>query len=80
MLYWANDLEQSQVAPGATVLGTILSSDKTNISVMTGGHVALADFCYLAQAPEITKETCIKIDAALMEFHQNKDVIILAGA
>jgi hypothetical protein len=40
MLYWANDLEQSQVAPGATVLGTILSLDKTNISAMTGGRIA----------------------------------------
>ena len=41
---------------------------------------ALADFCYLAQAPEITEETCMKIEAALMEFHQHKDAIILAGA
>ena len=40
MLYWLNDLEQSQVPPGATILGTVLSSDKTNISAMTGGHVA----------------------------------------
>ncbi|KAF8871276.1 hypothetical protein CPB84DRAFT_1818218 [Gymnopilus junonius] len=30
----------SKLPPGATLLGTILSSDKTNISNMTGGHVA----------------------------------------
>ncbi|KAJ3515808.1 hypothetical protein NLJ89_g1535 [Agrocybe chaxingu] len=33
-------LELDQLPPGATLLGTILSSDKTNISVMTGGRVA----------------------------------------
>jgi hypothetical protein len=33
-------LHQSQLLEGATVLGTVLSSDKTNISAMTGGHVA----------------------------------------
>ena len=31
---------QTQLGPGATLLGVILSSDKTNISVMTGGHSA----------------------------------------
>lgn len=31
---------KSQLPPGATVLGTILSSDKTNISVLTGDRVA----------------------------------------
>lgn len=31
---------QNELPPGATLLGTILSSDKTNISAMTGGRVA----------------------------------------
>jgi hypothetical protein len=34
------DMLQTQLGAGATVLGVILSSDKTNISVMTGGHLA----------------------------------------
>jgi hypothetical protein len=41
---------------------------------------ALADFHYLAQAPEITDDMCGMIGAALNEFHANKDAIILAGA
>ena len=32
-------LHQSQLLEGATLLGTVLSSDKTNISAMTGGCV-----------------------------------------
>ncbi|RDB31099.1 hypothetical protein Hypma_000008 [Hypsizygus marmoreus] len=31
---------QEQLPPGATLLGTVLSSDKTNISAMTGGRTA----------------------------------------
>ncbi|KAH9009863.1 hypothetical protein EDB85DRAFT_2162200 [Lactarius pseudohatsudake] len=31
---------QSQLPDGATLLGIVLSSDKTNISAMTGGHMA----------------------------------------
>jgi hypothetical protein len=31
---------QSKLPQGATLLGTILSSDKTNITAMTGGRVA----------------------------------------
>ncbi|KAH7917570.1 hypothetical protein BV22DRAFT_1026118 [Leucogyrophana mollusca] len=31
---------QDQLIPGATLLGIVLSSDKTNISVMTGNHMA----------------------------------------
>src|SRR6266550_7102157 len=31
---------QTQLGPGATLLGTILSSDKTNITAMTGGRSA----------------------------------------
>ena len=34
------DVDQSQIPAGATLLGTILSSDKTNISVLTGDRVA----------------------------------------
>lgn len=33
-------MKQKQLLNGATLLGTILASDKTNISVMTGDHVA----------------------------------------
>ena len=40
---------------------------------------ALTDFHYLSQAPEITDETCMKIQDALAEFHKHKDVIISAG-
>ncbi|KAF8189057.1 hypothetical protein BJ912DRAFT_850916 [Pholiota molesta] len=31
---------QKKIAPGATLLGTVLSSDKTNISAMTGNRLA----------------------------------------
>ncbi|KAH7906142.1 hypothetical protein BJ138DRAFT_1016684 [Hygrophoropsis aurantiaca] len=31
---------QSQIAPGASLLGVVLSSDKTNISIMTGNRMA----------------------------------------
>ena len=31
---------QSQFPAGATVLGTVLSSDKTNITTMTGARIA----------------------------------------
>jgi hypothetical protein len=41
---------------------------------------ALTDFCYLVQAPEITDVMCLKIEAALMEFHNNKKSIITSGA
>ena len=40
---------------------------------------ALANFRYLAQASEITAEMCMMIEGALAEFHQHKDVIVLAG-
>jgi hypothetical protein len=41
---------------------------------------ALADFRYLAQAPQITEEICGRIDAVLAEFHEHKDAVISAGA
>lgn len=41
---------------------------------------ALMDFRYLAQAPEITDATCLKIEATLKEFHDNKNAIIATGA
>ena len=41
---------------------------------------ALADFRYLSQAPEISDEVCTRIDDALQEFHDHKDMIITAGA
>jgi hypothetical protein len=40
---------------------------------------ALVDFRYLAQAPEIDDDVCIRIDEALKEFHMHKDSIIKAG-
>ena len=38
--YSLTNFLQTQLGPGATVLGVILSSDKTNISAMTGGRSA----------------------------------------
>jgi len=35
-----SDINQSQIPAGATLLGTILSLDKTNISVLTGDRIA----------------------------------------
>ena len=40
---------------------------------------ALANFWYLAQASKITAEMYMMIEGALAEFHQHKDVIVLAG-
>ncbi|KAJ7263033.1 hypothetical protein C8J57DRAFT_1231631 [Mycena rebaudengoi] len=37
---------------------------------------ALIDFRYLAQAPEIDKDTLLRMDAALQEFHEHKQHII----
>ena len=34
------DVDQSQIPVGATLLGTVLLSDETNISVLTGDRVA----------------------------------------
>ena len=41
---------------------------------------ALMDFCYLAQAPQISEAGCGKIDASLALFHENKQAILNAGA
>jgi hypothetical protein len=38
------------------------------------------DFRYLAQAPQISDQTCAEIDPALKEFHDHKDTIISSGA
>ena len=38
------------------------------------------DFHYLAQAPQISSQTCTKIDLALKDFHDHKDSIISSGA
>ena len=40
---------------------------------------ALMDFRYLAQAPEIDKAMCSKIEDALQEFHTYKASIVIAG-
>ena len=40
---------------------------------------ALADFHYLAQAPEITEEICKRIETALAEFHEHKNAVISVG-
>jgi hypothetical protein len=41
---------------------------------------ALMDFRYLAQLPEIDEGTCLKIEAALKDFHNHKQAILNAGA
>lgn len=41
---------------------------------------SLLDFHYMAQAPVITDDLCVKINASLLEFHNNKDAIIASGA
>ena len=41
---------------------------------------ALMDFRYLAQSMQIDEQMCMKIDAALKEFHDHKDSIIAVGA
>ena len=41
---------------------------------------ALADFRYLAQAPEISDTFCTKINDAIQEFHHHKGTIISIGA
>lgn len=41
---------------------------------------ALADFRYLAQAPEISDTFCTKINEAIQEFHRHKGTIISSGA
>jgi hypothetical protein len=40
---------------------------------------ALMDFRYLFQAPVMDETTCDKLSAALQEFHDHKDAIILEG-
>ncbi|KAG6373942.1 hypothetical protein JVT61DRAFT_6105 [Boletus reticuloceps] len=42
---------QSELPPGSMLLGVILSSDKTNITSMTGGHVAHPLLISLANIP-----------------------------
>jgi hypothetical protein len=41
---------------------------------------SLMDFRYLAQAPQISGQTCTEIDLALKEFHDHKSTIISSGA
>jgi hypothetical protein len=41
---------------------------------------SLLDFRYLAQAPQISDQTCTEIDLALRKFHDYKDTIISSGA
>jgi hypothetical protein len=41
---------------------------------------ALMDFRYLAQSLVIDEQMCVRIEAALKEFHRHKDSIISAGA
>ena len=50
------NVPKSQLPAGATLLGTVLSSDKTNISVLTGDHVA---------HPLLISLTNIKMDTQL---------------
>ncbi|KAG1796715.1 uncharacterized protein HD556DRAFT_1441400 [Suillus plorans] len=46
---------QSQLPDGATLLGVILSSDKTNITNMTGGHLAHLLLISLANVKMVTR-------------------------
>ena len=41
---------------------------------------SLMDFRYLAQAPQISDQTCAEINLALKEFHDHKDTIISSCA
>jgi Plavaka transposase len=41
---------------------------------------SLMDFRYLAQAPQISDQTCTEIDLALKKFHDHKSTIISSGA
>jgi len=49
------NVDQSQIPAGATLLGTILSSDKINISVLTGDHVAHPLLISLANIKMVTQ-------------------------
>ncbi|KAI6010662.1 hypothetical protein F5J12DRAFT_681948, partial [Pisolithus orientalis] len=51
---------QSQLPSGATLLGTILSSDKTNITTLCGGRVAHPLLVSLAN---IKMSTCLKLSS-----------------
>ncbi|KAG0696681.1 hypothetical protein DFH29DRAFT_812710, partial [Suillus ampliporus] len=51
---------QSQVPRGTTILGTILSSDKTNITTMTGARVAHP---LLLSLTNICMQTCMKLSS-----------------
>jgi len=50
--------DQSQLLPDATLLGIILSSDKTNIFVLTGDHVTHP---LLISIANIKMATCLKL-------------------
>ncbi|KAF8440985.1 hypothetical protein L210DRAFT_3356177, partial [Boletus edulis BED1] len=51
---------QSQLPEGATLIGTILSSDKTNITNICGGRVAHPLLISLAN---IKMSTCLKLSS-----------------
>ncbi|KAG1831124.1 hypothetical protein EV424DRAFT_1343248 [Suillus variegatus] len=81
-----------QLPQGATVLGTVLSSDKTNITTMTGARVThllllgLANIYMctrmklLSKSPEPDNNLLTSIDRSLALFHDNKDVIMTLDA
>jgi len=41
---------------------------------------SLADFHYLAQAPQIDDDICLLLKQSLAEFHANKDSVLATGA
>ncbi|KAG1836785.1 hypothetical protein DFJ58DRAFT_846769 [Suillus subalutaceus] len=70
---------QSGLPPGATLLGTILSSDKMNISVLTGNHVAhpllvsLANICMNTQLKSSSNSFMLTALLPVTKFlHKNK--------
>ncbi|KAG1834477.1 hypothetical protein EV424DRAFT_1468577 [Suillus variegatus] len=67
---------QSNLPSGATLLGTILSSDKTNISMMTGDRVAHPLLISLAN---ICMSTRLKASLGVLEdclIHQYLDIVL----
>ncbi|KAG1879138.1 hypothetical protein F4604DRAFT_1880090 [Suillus subluteus] len=63
---WEFQALQSQVPRGATILGTILSSNKTNITTMTGARVAhplLLGCDFHISLTNIRMQTCMKLSS-----------------
>jgi len=73
------NVDQSQIPAGATLLGTILSSDKTNISVLTGdciAHLLLISLANIKMATQLKLSSHAFLLATLLPvpkfIHKNK--------